>query len=360
MHITTTRLADGRELRYFDAEPGRVPPADTRDIEPVVGVGEIRYDALFDEYVTVAGHRMTRTFLPTGGAATCPLCPSTAENLTEIPAAAYEVAIFENRFPSLAAPPDGWQLPPQHLGAKAANAGRCEVVCFTDAHDASFADLSPARARLVLDALAERTAALNALDYVEYVFAFENCGAEIGVTISHPHGQIYAYPFIPPRAQALLDASRRHEEATGGHLISDIVDAELADGSRIIEETEHWVAFVPFAARWPYQVQLHPRRHVADLTELSDAELDDLAALYLRTLRRLNGLFGVKMPYIAAWHQAPKGPLRRYGRLHLDLFSARREREKLKYLAGSEAAMGAFISDITPEIAAERLRTVEI
>ena len=355
MNRTHMAMADGRDLFYFDSCEGRsTPPVDSRDIEPVQVSGTIRYDALFDEWVAVAGHRQTRTFLPS--VSTCPLCPSSESNLTEIPAPAYEVAVFQNRFPSFSTPPEGWALPPTGLEVSTEAAGRCEVVCFSDDHGASFSTLSPERARLVIDAWANRTAELAQLPYTALVFPFENCGEEIGVTISHPHGQIYAYPFLPPRAAAMLRASQRHQESTGRHLLDDIVESELADGSRIIVETPLWVAFVPYAARWPFQVQIHPRRHVADLAELDDAERDDLAVVYLEVLRRLDGLFGLKMPYIAAWHQAPVGDLRPYGRLHLDLFTSRRAPDKLKFLAGSEAAMGAFINDITPEDAARMLR----
>lgn len=356
---TTVPMADGRELIYFDAEPRtQAPPADTRTLDTGAAIGSVRYDALFDEWVAIAGHRQTRTFLPTGGASVCPLCPSTPQNQTEIPAAAYEVAVFENRFPSFSAPPPGWAMPMAEIGASGLSGGRCEVVCFSDAHDSSFAELGEARARLVIDAWADRTTALSKLDHVSFVFPFENSGADIGVTISHPHGQIYAYPFVPPRAAAMMRASRAHRERTGRHLIDDIVDFEIDSGERIIRQTESWVAFVPYAARWPFQVQVHPRRHVADLTELDDAERDDLAAVYLDVLRRLNGVYDMKMPYIAAWHQAPVRELREFGRLHLDLFSARRAPDKLKYLAGSEAAMGAFINDVPPETAAQMLRDV--
>lgn len=354
---TVMPMADGRELIYFDAEPRSVtPPDDQRTLDGAAAIGAVRYDALFDEWVAVAGHRQTRTFLPTGGASVCPLCPSTPENQTEIPAAAYEVAVFENRFPSFSAPPPGWTMRQPEIGASGLSGGRCEVVCFSDEHDSSFVQLGRRRARLVIDAWADRTAALTKLDYVALVFPFENSGADIGVTISHPHGQIYAYPFLPPRVAAMMRASRQHLERTGRHLIDDVVAFEIAEGTRLVRATDSWVAFVPFAARWPFQVQLHPRRHVSDLAELEEHERDDLADLYLDVLGRLHGVYDMTMPYIAAWHQAPVGELRPFGRLHLDLFSARRAPDKLKYLAGSEAAMGAFINDVPPETAAQMLR----
>lgn len=354
---TDARLVDGRDLFYYSSSAAHEAPADTRDLETRSGTGELRYDALDGDWVSVAGHRQGRAFLPS--TAECPLCPTTPGNVTEIPASSFEVVVFENRYPSFQDPGDA---PGVDAGLLAAgpNAGRCEVICFSDDHDASFADLEVERIRLVLAALADRTAALLEIPYVQHVFPFENCGEEIGVTIRHPHGQVYGYPFVPPRALSRLENARRHAEATGRDLVRDVIDAELADGSRIVAQTEHWIAFVPFAARWPFQMQVHPRRDVLDLSGLDDAERDDLATLQRDLLRRLHGLFGVRMPYIAGWFQAPKGPLRAHARLHLEIVSNRRAPGKLKHLAGSESAMGAWINDIRPEDAARMLREVEL
>ncbi|MCF2528097.1 galactose-1-phosphate uridylyltransferase [Yinghuangia soli] len=341
MERIETRLADGRELiYYFDtAAPAAGVPADTRDLAETGGPrSELRHDALRGEWVVVAAHRQTRTHLPSDDQ--CPLCPSTADRATEIPADAYDVAVFENRFPSLAG-----------------DTGRCEVVCFTSDHQASFRDLTPLRARTVVDAWAERTRALSELPSVEQVYVFENRGAEIGVTLAHPHGQIYGYPFVTPRTRRTLDIVRAHRDCTGGDLHAERLDAEHADGSRIVARTEHWTAFVPEAAHWPFEIHLYPHRKVPDLPALDYAERDDFARLYLDVLRRLDALFGVPMPYVAAWHQAPVRADRELAWLHLELFSSRRAPGKLKHPAGSEAGMDVFINDITPERAAEMLRT---
>jgi UDPglucose--hexose-1-phosphate uridylyltransferase len=271
------------------------------------------------------------------------------------------VAVFENRFPSFsdnAADADlaaGAQITP--LTPVRPGVGRCEVVCFTSDHHASFGSLSPARARTVLDAQADRTAALSARDDVEQVFCFENRGVEIGVTLHHPHGQIYGYPFVTPRSRTMLDSAVRYAAAhDGANLFGDILAAERASGERVVLADEHWTAYVPAAARWPFEVHVVPHRQVPDLPALSDAERDSFATLYLRLLRAFDGLFGVPMPYISAWYQAPVRAARDLAWLHLQLFSIRRAAGKLKYLAGSESAMGVFINDVRPEEAAKMLR----
>jgi UDPglucose--hexose-1-phosphate uridylyltransferase len=360
-------LADGREIIYFDdsapyvsGQLDRLTP-DTRDLAPAEGGSTLRYDVLTGEWVAIASHRNQRTFLPP--ADQCPLCPTRAGHLpTEIPAGDFDVAVFENRFPSLTsraqpAPTlvDDEQLWPQRPGV-----GRCEVVCFTADHNASFAALTPARVRTVVEAWADRTRELSAIEGVGEVFVFENRGQEIGVTLHHPHGQIYAYPFVTPRTAALLRQAAAHRERTDSNLLRDVLDAERRAGTRVVLSGERWTAYVPAAARWPVEVHLAPHRDVPDLAALDGAERDELALVYLELLRRADRYYeGVPaLPYIAGWHQAPIGAARSLGRLHLQLFSVLRAPGKLKYLAGSESGMGAWINDVSPERIAARLREV--
>ncbi|MER7990386.1 galactose-1-phosphate uridylyltransferase [Streptomyces noursei] len=349
MKKTTTRLADGRELLYYDADDTAASDAadrtaaDPRPLDPVATTSEIRTDALLGDAVAVASHRQGRPYHPAVDA--CPLCPSAAGRHTEIPADTYDVVVFENRFPSLTG---------EH--------GRCEVVCFTPDHDASFADLTEEQAALVLDAWTDRTAALSQLPGVAQVFCFENRGAEIGVTLGHPHGQIYAYPFVTPRTERMLASLAAHREATGRNLFDDVVARERTDGRRIVLDGAHWVAFVPYAAHWPYEVHLYPKRRVPDLLALDEPARTEFPQIYLEVLRRFDRIFGPEAPptpYVSAWHQAPVHAAdRAQFALHLELFTVRRTPGKLKFLAGSESGMNVFINDVPPEAAAERLREV--
>jgi UDPglucose--hexose-1-phosphate uridylyltransferase len=354
--VTHAELADGREIVYFDeSDDAERVLVDPRDLPATSTMSEIRYDALLDEWVAIASHRQGRTHLPPSDE--CPLCPSTEGRHTEIPSPAYDVVVFENRFPSFAtdvAPVV--DAPPEGLFARKPGYGRCEVVCFTSDHNSSFSHLTPARVRTVVEAWVDRTNALSTLPHVEQVFCFENRGEEIGVTLAHPHGQIYGYPFVTPRTRQMLASARAHRERTWHNLFADVLAAEQADGSRVVARGEHWTAFVPAAARWPMEVHLYPNRQVPDLPALSDEERDEFAVVYLDVLHRLDRLYDSPMPYIAAWHQAPVRIDRDLAYLHLEVFSIRRAAGKLKYLAGSESGMGAFINDVSPEQAAQLLR----
>ena len=361
-----TRLADGRELIYFD-EPGTSLPAeraiDTRTLDARPATATMRRDVLTGDWVSIAAARQNRAFLPP--AHLDPLAPQTATNPSEVPSV-YDVAVFENKSPSFGpalaratgdapaaddAPQSLDDLDAPGLGRTRTSVGRCEVVCFSPENAGSFGTQSATRARTVIEAWADRTAALSSLPGIAQVFPFENRGEEIGVTLQHPHGQIYSYPYITPRTQSLLRSIARE----GDDLFARIVAFEAA-GPRVVLEAEHWLAYVPFAARWPIELHLAPRRHAADFTELTDVERDELATVYLRLLRGVDALYDTPTPYIAAWHQAPVAIGRDTARLHLQLTSPRRAADKLKYLAGSEAAMGAWIGDIPPETAADRLR----
>lgn len=367
VRVTRTTLADGRELIYFDDDPAYVSGEktrqlhDSRELPAARTISEMRRDPLTGQWYAYAAHRMNRTFMPPANEN--PLAPTRPGELpTEIPADDYNVAVFENRFPSLsmhmdvaedfATRVDGAELYPR-LPAK----GRCEVVCFTPDVELSFRDLPFRRARTVVEAWAHRTRELSQLPGVRYVYPFENRGAEIGVTLQHPHGQIYAYPYLPPRAKEIAAQAAAHRQETGEDLFDSILKAEKASGRRIISTGEHFTAFVPAAAKWPVEAMLFPHRAVADFAELTGEEKDELTRMYLDLLQRFDRFFeGVeKTPYIASWNQAPIGPERTNGRLHLQLFSMMRSPDKMKFLAGSESGQGAWISDTTPEKIAERL-----
>ena len=352
-----TRLSDGRELIYFDDADTSLPPeraADARPPGPRPALPTLRQDPLTGEWISIAAARQNRAFLPP--AELDPLAPSTPGNLTEIPGN-YDVAVFENKSPSFGPGLPGpgaysdADLDAIGLGRSLPGYGRCEVVCFGPQHTGSWADFSLSRARTVVEAWADRTAALSLEPGVRQVYVFENRGPEIGVTLNHPHGQIYAYPYVTPRTKNLLASIASY----GPSLMGDILEFE-AKSERVLIAGEHFTVFVPFAARWPVEVHMLAHRPVPDLAATTAGERAEIAVLYRRVLRALDRLYSTPTPYIAAWHQAPVHVGRDQVRLMLQVTSPRRAADKLKFTAGSETGMGAFIGDIEPEAAAARLR----
>lgn len=319
-------------------------------------MSELRWNPLLEEWVITATHRQDRTFLPPREH--CPLCPTPpGGTATEIERDTYEIVVFENRFPSLHRSPPLPVVRGSELTPVRPATGVCEVVVYTPVHDATLAGLPQRQIEHLVAVWAHRTRELGARPEVEYVFAFENKGEAIGVTLHHPHGQIYAYPFLPPMLRRETAAAERHRSRRGGCLWCDLRDHEQSDGRRIVIDADAWQATVPFAARWPYEVHLAPRRHVGWLQELTREEVSEMAAVLKRLLTGYDQLFGFSLPYVMAIHQRPTDGEPHAGyHLHIEFYPPNRSETKLKYLAGSEAGAGAFINDTLPEESAARLR----
>lgn len=357
---TDRTLMDGRTIRYYDTQ-GQVRNAeDQRPMEEQPSIGEMRIDPLNNEWVVMAAHRQNRIFLPPKELN--PLAPSKPNALTEIPESDYEVVVFDNRSPSLRAPVQLPEIPTDlnFATSPAPAAGKCEVVCFTSNYDSSFKDLSERQIRTVLEAWRDRTQELSQVPYIHHIAPFENRGEEVGVTLNHPHGQIYAYSYIPPKTQRMLDVARAHFAKTKRILLDDIVAREIKDDVRIVSSNDEWIAYVPYASRYPFEIHIAPRRSVTDFVALDEAASSSFAPIAKEVLQRLDGVFGVTMPYIASWHQAPVHEGRDVMRLHWQIQSVRRAPGKLKYLAGSESAFGAFMMDLKPEQSAQQLRDVKL
>lgn len=360
---TDCAMNDGRTLRYYDQiERARTAP-DLRPAEPAAGTGIMRLDPLLNEWIAIATHRQHRAFLPPKEL--CPLCPTKPERsdlLTEIPDSEFEVVVFDNKNPALNAIAGEFHAPAV-LGIdnpEQPAVGKCEVVVFSDHHEGSFGSLPIERIELIMAAWQDRTRELSATPNIYQVFPFENRGEEVGVTIHHPHGQIYAYGYLTPRTEKMLAAAIAHKARTGRVLLDDIVAREISDGTRIVARNEEWIAYVPYAARYPFEIHVAPLRSVADLTELDAKQSKAYAQIAKEVLLRLDGVFNLPMAYMAAWHQAPVHVGRDVLRAHWQITSVRRAPGKLKYLAGSESAMGAFVMDLLPEQSAKQLRDVQL
>ncbi len=303
-------------------------------------MSELRFNELRGEQVAYAIHRQDRTFLP--DRAHCPLDPTRpGAPPTEIPLAAFQIVVFDNRFPAFETP-----------------MGAAEVVVYTDDHDASLGSLPLDRVEALMWVWRHRYEELGAREEIEYVYIFENRGVEVGVTLHHPHGQIYGYPFLPPVPALELQA----DERLGGCAPCVLLEREREDGRRLLFENEAVAAYVPAAARWPYEAHLVMRAHRPSLSHCEPGELRLLAAALLRLVRGFDALFDRPLPYVMAVHQAPTSAAGRAadagaaGHLHIEFYPPLRTAEKLKYLAGSEQGAGTFIGDVLPEEAAAALR----
>ncbi len=319
-------------------------------------MSELRWNPLLGEWTVTATHRQDRTFFPPPGY--CPLCPTVPGGFpTEVTEPTYDIVVFENKFPSLQSNPPAPAVEGSELYPVRPAQGVCEVVVYTPEHDSSLAQQPVAQIYKLLQVWQNRFDDLNRLDFVEYVFIFENKGEAVGVTLPHPHGQIYAYPFVPPRMAQKVKQCREHREKTGVNLIANILADERQNKSRTVAENDSFTALIPFFARYPYELHIYPNRHAEALTDFSLKELRDLAAIFKQILTAFDKLFDVSFPYIMAMNNRPSDNAN-YDSFdfHIEFYPPMRTATKLKFLAGSEAGAGMFINDTLPEEKAAELR----
>lgn len=319
-------------------------------------MSELRWNPLLEEWVITATHRQQRTFLPPKDY--CPLCPTREGGFpTEVPASDFEIVTFENRFPSLQRNPPEPAVKDSGLYRTQPARGICEVVLYTPDHEATLADLSVSHLDRLIQVWTDRYQELGSLDFVRYVYIFENKGEVIGVTLRHPHGQIYAFPYVPPIVQQELNACAKHFEHTGHCLLCDVLAEELRDGRRLVCQNDSFVAVVPFYARWPYEVHILPRRHILSLDDLTSSGRRELALILKTVVTKYDNLFGFSLPYIMAMHQQPTdGEDHSTYHFHIEFYPPHRSRDRLKYLAGCESGAGSFINDTLAEEKAAELR----
>jgi UDPglucose--hexose-1-phosphate uridylyltransferase len=348
---------DGRLLRLYGRTPIEAPDsAPSPSPGPFAPNAHLRWHPLRGEWVAYATHRQHRTFLPP---AYDPLAPtSDPAQPTELPDGVYDAAVFENLFPSFS----GLAHDPPRLSVDTRPAGgACEVVVFTRDSTLSLGSLPLAQIELLLEVWAERYRELGARDDVEYVFAFENRGVEVGVTLHHPHGQIYAYPFVPPIPARELENQQAYLAARGRGLLEAMIDDEIAGGGRMLYAGPETVAFVPACARYPYEVWVAPRRPMPSVADLDDAARSDFARALKTVLLKFDGLWGRPLPYVMVFHQAPTdGRPHPESHLHVEFYPAYRMPGRLKYLAGSEIGAGVFTADTDPDEKAAERRAVEV
>lgn len=313
---------------------------------------------MLGEWLATATARQNRTFLPP--ADFCPLCPTKDGGFpTEIPESVYDIVVFENQFPSLSPNPPEPAIAASELYKTEKSFGECEVIVYTPHHDSTLAREPVEQIYKLVQVWTDRYKELSALEFVKYVFIFENKGEAIGVTLHHPHGQIYAYPFVPPKIITQLEQARKYQTENGRNLFDAIIEQEKKDAARVVAENASFIAYIPFFARYPYETHITAKRSVGNLTEMSAAEQIDLAAILKQILAAFDKIFNVSFPYIMSLMQTPSdGGVYDYFRFHIEFYPPMRTATKLKFLAGSEAAAGMFINDTLAEEKAAELRAL--
>ncbi len=344
-HKRVFQKQDGRLLWLYGENEHSLTPLPEGEGAPQAAP-QLRWHPLRREWVVYAAHRQARTFLPP--ADHCPLCPSRPGGFpTEIPFTDFEIAVFQNRFPSLH--PDA-PAPPRILVPTAPGRGFCEVVVYTPEHKGSVATLSQLRRELLVRVWIDRYTELYAHDFIRFVMPFENRGEAVGVTLHHPHGQIYAYPFVPP---IIAKEARAFRERP---VVCELL-LQIADYAVVTSET--MIAFVPPFARFPYEVWITPRRHLPGPWAFSDQEVREFARALGAIVAGYDRLFDQPLPYVMALHAAPKGAEEAF-HFHVEFYPRMRTAGKLKFLAGTEIGAGTFAADLLPEETARRLREVMV
>lgn len=354
-------MDDGRTLTYYDfAARGEAPPylgqhREAAAQHPPTGPRllehppEMRWNPALGEWTVVAANRMSRPMLPSKDA--CPLCPG----VLELPLP-YQIAIFENRAPALAYIPGDPALPATDgaFDIEAPARGRCDVVVYAQEHGGKLADLSPTQIYALIEAWRDRYGELAALPEVRYAAIFENKGREAGMTLDHPHGQIYAFPYLPPQLLAKWNQTQAVPD-----LWNRIVARE-ENGPRVIAQTDGFVAAVPYYARYPYETHIWARRDgVHSLTQMTPDERRQLAGLMKNIVSRFENLWpdaAYGFPTLMLMHQLSRGEGVEKFRFHIEWLPLQRSPDKLKYRGCIESGTGSFLNDALPENQANELR----
>jgi UDPglucose--hexose-1-phosphate uridylyltransferase len=317
---------------------------------PPAPLSELRWHPLLRQWVAVAANRQDRPQLPAGW---CPFCIGSGGVPDN-----YDVYLYPNDFPafSLDNPPFA---PKGGLFAATGARGVCDVVLYSPDHKKLPSELPVEQWIKVIGLWTRRARELFARPEVEYVSIFENAGVAIGVTMPHPHGQIYAFPFLPPLAKTEVDSAEEHARRHGDCLYCRILNGELEDGRRIVAANGSFVAFLPFFGRFPTEMQIYSRRHMQSLEDLSAEETAGLASLLSLVRKKYDNVYGFPMPLMMLVRQKPAKGEHRYFHFHLEFLPIQRSAKKLKYLAAVESGNGTFLNDTRAEDEAEKLRRTE-
>lgn len=323
-------------------------------------MSELRYNPLLGTYTMVAANRQQRPHLPKNW---CPFCVG-SDKVPEN----YDVWVYPNDFPVLSEQPAAISTPYPISSPAVAAAytcapayGKCEVILYSPQHDASLYQLPLPHVTKLVQTWAERFRALQTDPQIRYIFPFENRGEEVGVTMPHPHGQLYAYPFVPLKIVTELQQCRQYYDQTHAHLFEVMNQTEIADGRRLIYQNDHFIAYIPYFTDYPFGVFIVSKSNIQHLAELNEAEQIALADMLIAITGAFDQLYNRPFPYMMCLHQAPintpeYADCANYYRLHIEFYPPLRDRDKIKWYASSEMGAWAATNVVAVEDSAVLLR----
>lgn len=313
-------------------------------------MAELRWHPLIKDWVMIASHRQNRPQMPKDW---CPFCPGSGKVPDN-----YEVYKYDNDFPALSQDPPVPDNVPTDLYRMSEAYGKCEVILYSPDHTSSLYQFSTEHIVKIIDLWTERFIELRKDEKIKYIFIFENRGELVGVTMPHPHGQIYGYSYIPKKLELELASCSEYHEANGTCLICDMYRDEKKSGDRVIFENEDFLVFLPFFSEYPYGMYIVSSNHKQNLTQFNKREKQNLAKALKETTGTLDSLFGDVMPYMMCMHQEPvnSSDASAYYHFHIEFFPPKRSADKQKFNASSETGAWAHANPTKPEEKAEELR----
>jgi len=313
-------------------------------------MAELRWHPLIKDWVMIASHRQNRPQMPKDW---CPFCPGSGKVPDN-----YDVLKYDNDFPALSQNPPKPDDVATSLFKTAEAYGKCEVILYSPQHTITLPELPVDHIKKLVDLWTERFIEIQKDEKIKYIFIFENRGELVGVTMPHPHGQIYGYSFIPKKLELEIKSCKEYFEEKKTCLICDLLEEEKKAGSRIIFENDDFIVYLPFYVEYPYGVYIASKKHKQNLTQFSESEKMNLAAVLKDTTGMLDSLFGFQFPYMMCMHQNPVncGDFSDYYHFHIEFFPPMRSAEKQKFNGSSETGAWAHCNPTSPEEKAEELR----
>ena len=325
---------------------------------------EIRFDPILREWVIVAQNRTVRpvlgkTFTKEKPKYSCPFCPDAPEGAGE-----WVVKALPNRFPALSIETQGNFTDETILSdfyQTRPGKGNCEVLLYSQDHNKTLGDLTISNIIALIELWKERLEYNMKIEELKYSFIFENRGEIIGVTLAHPHGQMYSFPFIPPRIEKAVESSKSYWNEHSSCLFCKVVETELKGKSRIIEENDDFVSFIPYFAKWPLETQIYPKQHFSYITQIPTSQSENFASIIKHTVQRLDKLYGFVMPYVFSHHNAPYNMGNNdHFHYHIEIYPPYRAKDRIKFIAGVEMGTHTFINPTNPQENAKKLRDLNL